>query len=158
MTNNDRKVLVTGATGKQGGSLVRHMLGKGWNLVALARDPKSRAAKALLEKGVEVVRGDMEDASSLDGAFPAFPASTECAGSTRRASTRISRSCTRNILTCASGRSSNGSTTRAGTSARGAYPFSRNDLAKGDAYAHVTAGLYPVGRQHARHCNRLRTS
>ena len=69
MTNNNRKVLVTGATGKQGGSVVRHMLGKGWNLVALTRDPKSNAAKALLEKGVEVVQGDMEDASSLDGAF-----------------------------------------------------------------------------------------
>ena len=69
MTNNNRKVLVTGATGKQGGSVARHMLGKGWNLVALTRDPKSKAAKALLEKGVEVVQGDMEDASSLDGAL-----------------------------------------------------------------------------------------
>jgi uncharacterized protein YbjT (DUF2867 family) len=43
------------------------MLGKGWNLTALTRDPKSKAAKALLEKGVEIVQGDMEDASSLDG-------------------------------------------------------------------------------------------
>ena len=69
MASNNRTVLVTGATGKQGGSVARHMLGKGWNLVALTRDPKSKAAKALLEKGVEVVRGDMEDASSLDGAL-----------------------------------------------------------------------------------------
>jgi uncharacterized protein YbjT (DUF2867 family) len=36
---------------------------------AFTRDPKSKAAKALLEKGVEVVQGDMEDASSLDGAL-----------------------------------------------------------------------------------------
>src|SRR6516165_3214519 len=67
MAGNKRKVFITGATGKQGGSAVRHMLGKGWNLLALTRDPKSKAAKALLEKGVEVVQGDMEDASSLDG-------------------------------------------------------------------------------------------
>src|SRR6516225_11794275 len=67
MAGNKRKVLITGATGKQGGSAVRHMLGKGWNLTALTRDPKSKAAEALLEKGVEIVQGDMEDASSLDG-------------------------------------------------------------------------------------------
>jgi uncharacterized protein YbjT (DUF2867 family) len=67
MTNNKRKVLITGATGKQGGSVVRHMLGKGWSLAALTRDPKSRAAQALVQNGVEVVQGDMEDASSLDG-------------------------------------------------------------------------------------------
>lgn len=67
MAGNKRKVLITGATGKQGGSAVRHMLGKGWNLTALTRDPKSKPAEALLEKGVEIVQGDMEDASSLDG-------------------------------------------------------------------------------------------
>ena len=66
MTANNRKVLVTGATGKQGGSVVRHMLEKGWNLGALTRDPKSKAAKALFEKGVDVVQGDLEDVSSLD--------------------------------------------------------------------------------------------
>jgi len=69
MASNKRRVLITGATGKQGGSVVRHMLGKGWNLVALTRDPEGRAAKTLVEKGIEVFRGDMEDASSLDGAF-----------------------------------------------------------------------------------------
>lgn len=69
MTTNNRKVLVTGATGKQGGSVVRHMLGNGWNLVALTRDPKSKTAKALLESGVEVLQCNMEDASSLAGAF-----------------------------------------------------------------------------------------
>jgi len=62
MAGNKRKVLITGATGKQGGSAVRHMLGKGWNLTALTRDPKSKVAKALLEKGVEIVHGDLEHA------------------------------------------------------------------------------------------------
>ena len=32
MLNNNRKVLVTGAAGKQGGSVVRHMRRQGWNV------------------------------------------------------------------------------------------------------------------------------
>jgi uncharacterized protein YbjT (DUF2867 family) len=32
MGNNNHTVLVTGATGKQGGSVVRHMLGRGVEL------------------------------------------------------------------------------------------------------------------------------
>lgn len=63
-----RTVLVTGATGKQGGSVVRHMLGHGWALRALTRDPSTRGAQALADKGVELVRGDLEDVSSLDAA------------------------------------------------------------------------------------------
>jgi uncharacterized protein YbjT (DUF2867 family) len=63
-----RTVLVTGATGKQGGSVVRHMLGRGWALRALTRDPSTRAAQALADKGVELVRGDLEDVSSLEAA------------------------------------------------------------------------------------------
>lgn len=69
MASDHRRVLVTGATGKQGGAVVRHMLGHGWDLRALTRDPNSRAAKALAEKGVELVRGDLEDIVSLDAAL-----------------------------------------------------------------------------------------
>ena len=62
MANNNHTVLVTGATGKQGGSVVRHMLGRGWDLRALTRDPstsypsdryestRARAAKALADQ------------------------------------------------------------------------------------------------------------
>lgn len=64
--DRNRKVLVTGATGRQGGSVVRHMLAKGWNLRALTRDPSTTAAKALAERGVELVKGDLEDPSSLE--------------------------------------------------------------------------------------------
>src|SRR5437899_8567517 len=67
-TNIDGTVLVTGATGRQGGSVVRHMLAKGWKLRALARDPTGAGAKALIDRGVEVVRGDLEDAASLEQA------------------------------------------------------------------------------------------
>src|SRR5258708_18987172 len=67
MTKDD-VVLVTGATGRQGGSVVNHMLAKGRNLRALSRDPGSAAAKALTDGGVDVVRGDLEDPASLENA------------------------------------------------------------------------------------------
>ena len=68
MTNQDRIVLVAGATGRQGGAVVRHMLPKGWRLRALTRNPKSYAARQLAEKGVELAEGDMDDPASLDRA------------------------------------------------------------------------------------------
>src|SRR5262249_915002 len=68
MTDKDGTVLVTGATGRQGGSVVRHMLAQGWKLRGLARNPDQDAAKALAAQGVEVVRGDLEDSSSLPAA------------------------------------------------------------------------------------------
>jgi len=68
MSGEDRIVLVTGATGRQGGSVVRHMLAKGWKLRVLARDPGGDAAKALANRGVEVVRGDLEAPASLEPA------------------------------------------------------------------------------------------
>ena len=63
--NEERTVLVTGATGRQGGAVVRHMLPKGWKLRALTRNPDGHAAKALARQGVEVVQGDLEDAASV---------------------------------------------------------------------------------------------
>ena len=68
MTNQDRIVLVAGATGRQGGAVVRHMLPKGWRLRALTRSPKSYAARQLAEKGVELAEGDMDDPASLERA------------------------------------------------------------------------------------------
>jgi uncharacterized protein YbjT (DUF2867 family) len=68
MTNKDGLVLITGATGRQGGSVLRHMLAKGWKLRVLTRDPGSAAAKGLIDRGIEVVRGDLEDPASLEKA------------------------------------------------------------------------------------------
>jgi uncharacterized protein YbjT (DUF2867 family) len=66
MHSTDHAVLVTGATGRQGGAVVRHMLLKGWKkLRAVTRDPNSHAARALTQKGVEVVQGDLEDPTSI---------------------------------------------------------------------------------------------
>jgi uncharacterized protein YbjT (DUF2867 family) len=69
MANQDKTVLVTGATGRQGGAVVRHLLPKGWKLRALTRNPKNDAAKDLARQGVELVQGDLEDPASLSGAI-----------------------------------------------------------------------------------------
>src|SRR5438445_4770090 len=68
MSTTDKVVLVTGATGRQGGAVIRHMLPKGWRLRALSRNPSTYAAKELTRLGVEVVQGDLEDPASLDRA------------------------------------------------------------------------------------------
>ena len=68
MVNTNAIVLVTGATGRHGGAVIRHMLPKGWKLRALTRNPRSYAAQELARQGVEVVEGDLEDPPSLDRA------------------------------------------------------------------------------------------
>ena len=68
MVHTDKTVLVTGATGRQGGAVVRHMLPKGWKLRALTRNSSSHAAQELARQGVEVVQGDLEDVASLERA------------------------------------------------------------------------------------------
>jgi uncharacterized protein YbjT (DUF2867 family) len=61
-------VLVTGATGKQGGHLVRELLARGHSVRALTRKPESPAAAALAASGVTIVTGDFEDQGSLERA------------------------------------------------------------------------------------------
>jgi uncharacterized protein YbjT (DUF2867 family) len=68
MGNSDKTVLVTGATGRQGGAVIRHMLPKGWKLRALTRKTNSYAAQELARQGVELVQGDLEDPASLEPA------------------------------------------------------------------------------------------
>ncbi|XXF77725.1 NmrA/HSCARG family protein [Myxococcaceae bacterium GXIMD 01537] len=58
-------VLVTGATGRQGGALARLLLQRGHHVVALTRDPNSAPAKALAASGAELRAGDFEDVDSL---------------------------------------------------------------------------------------------
>ncbi|HVU00418.1 MAG TPA: NmrA/HSCARG family protein [Polyangiaceae bacterium] len=66
----ERVVLVTGATGKQGGATIRHLVKRGGvKLRAMTRKPTGDAAKALAAAGVELVQGDLEDAASLERAL-----------------------------------------------------------------------------------------
>lgn len=69
MDKSDKTILVTGATGQQGGATARHLLAQGWRVRVLARDPSKPAAQALAQAGAEVVRGDNEDRASLDAAL-----------------------------------------------------------------------------------------
>jgi uncharacterized protein YbjT (DUF2867 family) len=69
MSTNSNVVLVTGATGHQGGASARHLLANGWRVRALVRNPDDPAARALAEGGVELVQGDMTDRASLDRAM-----------------------------------------------------------------------------------------
>ena len=72
-------IAVAGATGAQGGGLVRAILADksgGFTARALTRDPKSDKAKALADLGAEVVQADLHDPASVrrafDGAYGAY--------------------------------------------------------------------------------------
>jgi uncharacterized protein YbjT (DUF2867 family) len=69
----DKKIIaVTGATGTQGGSLVRAILADpsgGFTARAITRDPSKDKAKALAAAGAEVVSGNLDDVESLKKAF-----------------------------------------------------------------------------------------
>lgn len=67
-------VLVTGATGGQGGAVVTALLAAGAPVRALVRDPAGDRAQALAARGVELVRGDLLDEASLRDALHGVPA------------------------------------------------------------------------------------
>jgi len=65
-------IAVVGATGAQGGGLVRAILNDPENIFqvrALTRNPNSEKAKELSSLGVEVVKADLDDLGSLKQAF-----------------------------------------------------------------------------------------
>jgi uncharacterized protein YbjT (DUF2867 family) len=67
---SDKLVLITGATGHQGGATLRHLAKRGgFKLRAMTRKPEGDAAKALAALGAEVVAGDLDDAASLERAL-----------------------------------------------------------------------------------------
>lgn len=62
---NSKLILVSGATGQQGGAVLRHLREKGFAVRALTRHPDQPNARALVGQGTEVVRGDLNDPASL---------------------------------------------------------------------------------------------
>ena len=64
-----KSVLVTGATGHQGGAVARELLGKGYKVRAMTRKPQEEPARKLAALGAEVVEGDMDDEASLGKAL-----------------------------------------------------------------------------------------
>ncbi|WP_371785609.1 NmrA family NAD(P)-binding protein [Streptosporangium subroseum] len=65
MTTNSAPVLVTGATGRQGGATARALLAMGIPVRALVRDPATDRAKAVEALGAELVTGDLDDRDSV---------------------------------------------------------------------------------------------
>jgi len=70
---SDQKIIaVVGATGAQGGGLVRAIqrdAGGGYRARAITRDPQSPKAQELAALGADVVAGDVDDEESLKRAF-----------------------------------------------------------------------------------------
>jgi uncharacterized protein YbjT (DUF2867 family) len=65
MNARGKTIVVTGATGNQGGATARHLLADGWHVRALVRDDTAPAATALAAAGAELVRGDLDDPASV---------------------------------------------------------------------------------------------
>jgi uncharacterized protein YbjT (DUF2867 family) len=68
--SNKKILAVVGATGAQGGGLVRAALANGqFQVRALTRKPQSDKAQALAQAGAEIVAADLDDVESLVRAF-----------------------------------------------------------------------------------------
>lgn len=63
--HSDKTILVTGATGHQGGAAVRHLRERGFPVRALTRDPDKPAARRLIGPEIEIVRANLDDTDSL---------------------------------------------------------------------------------------------
>src|ERR1700753_2511708 len=71
------KILITGATGKVGSRLARRLAQRGDQVRALVRDPAR--ATDLRDAGIELVTGDLLNASSLTAAVSGIETVVHCA-------------------------------------------------------------------------------
>ena len=63
-------ITVFGATGQQGGSVVRGLLAHGgYKIRGVTRNPDGDKAKALQSQGVEIVKGNLDDQASIEAAI-----------------------------------------------------------------------------------------
>src|SRR5262245_54348038 len=74
MNKRDKCILVIGATGQQGGAVVKALQQTDFAIRALVRahaptDPKSEKVKQLEQQGVQIVQGDLDDFNCLVQAF-----------------------------------------------------------------------------------------
>jgi uncharacterized protein YbjT (DUF2867 family) len=74
---NTKMILVTGATGQQGGAVARQLLKQpGFAVRAFTRDPAKPAARDLAHQGAELFKGDLDDPAALqyalEGAWGVF--------------------------------------------------------------------------------------
>jgi uncharacterized protein YbjT (DUF2867 family) len=77
-------ILVTGATGNQGGAIARQLLADGYQVRAMTRDLQGGKVQALAAQGAQLVQGDLDDPqslhSALDGAWGAYAVQTNQEG------------------------------------------------------------------------------
>lgn len=69
IAEQNRMIVVTGATGLQGGAVARRLRDNGWQVRAVTRSPRSEKARALAALGMEVVQADLNDLASLSPVF-----------------------------------------------------------------------------------------
>ncbi|PCG99275.1 Hypothetical protein PENO1_050490 [Penicillium occitanis (nom. inval.)] len=72
MTAEKPLLIILGATGNQGGSIISHYLSQPsspYKLRGITRNPSSTKSLSLISHGVEMVFGDFDDLSSLETAF-----------------------------------------------------------------------------------------
>ena len=67
--NEQRLILVGGATGQQGGAVVDELLARGYAVRGMSRKPEGKKALRAAAKGIEIVRGDYDDPESLRAAM-----------------------------------------------------------------------------------------
>ena len=69
-------ITVFGSTGKQGGSVARALLDKGFKVLGVTRNPDSDKAQALKQLGAEMRKGNLDEQASVDavveGAYGVF--------------------------------------------------------------------------------------
>jgi uncharacterized protein YbjT (DUF2867 family) len=69
MEKGKNTILVTGATGKQGGAVARYLLKNNYRVKIMTRKPAGEAAAILKSLGAEVIAGDYDEAKSLERAL-----------------------------------------------------------------------------------------
>jgi uncharacterized protein YbjT (DUF2867 family) len=65
MNNNDKIILVTGATGKQGGAAARHLLEAGFKVRAFGRNENKPESIELKNRGAEFITGNLDDRDAI---------------------------------------------------------------------------------------------
>ena len=62
---SDRTILITGVTGHQGGAVAQALNASGFRVRGLTRKPESEHATALARRGIDLVKGDLDDEATL---------------------------------------------------------------------------------------------
>jgi uncharacterized protein YbjT (DUF2867 family) len=87
--NHNRTILVTGATGHQGGAALRHLKDSGLAVRAFVRDPEKPEVRDAAGSGTEIFRGDLNDEESIRRALEGVQGAYSVQDSTRGYETEV---------------------------------------------------------------------